>query len=551
VIEAKMSNHPGHQPAIGTRFHHRLLDECELVRLEGSIWVVRDVKTRIEFRIPPGRRKDLRVLGGSVSTDGIPDAAEPPPPLPRTSQRIIKPPPRVHILQPVPLPNESSNTPLKHPASRIFLEDPQARRPTPPPRTVDLFQEDPRMLRRVIMSLKNGLSPPSQYLDGFAVANAGLMRNSGTFFRNVSEVGGDAMVIRGGYGHGKTFSLQTIEQLALSQGFCVAKTEIDASEIRLDRPHIIYRNLLSNFRVPALEAAGPRALGEQLHEYVRLHQPSRDGRSIERWLSERIQCRPLVWLLSDRKFLWKPGLMELLAGDPGPVGRRRAEHSQGSQPRDWPAFSAGTQGDFAAYLLSGLGRLARLMGHQGLILLFDEMEKWQDLSWQQQAKAGNLLGGLIWGATARPGHRHCRGNWAFAANDIEFRFRFSCAHERELAHSCRCNGYPFSTFDPCHLGIAIALTPRGASGPEHQWLRYGPLSILDLPSFGIQAVQSYFYHLVPIYQRAHNVPNAPPSSVLEQAMHQWQNSGDRTARSAVTSIITALDEWRAMYESPD
>jgi hypothetical protein len=543
-----MSYHPGHQPAIGTRFHHRLLDECELVRLEGSIWVVKDVKTRIEFRIPPGRRKDLRVLGDSVSMDGIPAAAEPPPPPPRTSQRIITPPPRAP--QPITLPDKSSNPLLRHPASRISLEDRQDRRPTLPPRTVDLVQEDPRLLRRVIMSLKNGLSPPSQYLDGFAVANAGLMRHSTTFFRNVSEAGGDAMVIRGGYGHGKTFSLQTIEQLALAHGFCVAKSEVDASEIRLDRPHIVYRNLLSNFRVPALEAAGPRALGEQLHHCIRLHQPSSDVRSIERWLTEQIQCRPLAWLLSDPMFPLKPGLIDLLAGSPGSPSWRRAQHSRHGCARDWPPFSAGTQGDFASYLLSGLGRFARLMGYQGLILLFDEMEKWQDLNWQQQAKAGNLLGGLIWAATARPARRYCRDNFGFAASESDYRIRYPCAHGEQLQHSLRCNGYPFSTFDPCHLGIAIALTPR-EKGPEHQWLRYGPLSILDLPSFGIQAVQSYFYHLVPIYQRAHNVPNAPPSSVLEQAMHQWQNSGDRTARSAVTSIITALDEWRAMYESPD
>jgi hypothetical protein len=531
---------------IGTRFTHHLLDECELVRLEGSVWVVKVVKTGIEFRIPPARRKDLRVVGAVEVEPAVPSRRQPIPPF-VLKQRSVNPPLASRPFESAFLPSESPTSSAEDPVRSSSLETDIQEPPTAVPRRItSLLDEDARILRRVITSLKSGLSPPAQYLDGFAVANERLFQYAGTFLDRVANSGGDALVIRGGYGEGKTFSLRRIEQLALARGFCVARTEVDSSEIRLDRPHNVYRNLISNFQFPPQGPSGPHALGEQLQHFVQACRPSNHLATTNQWLSKQVQCHPLVWLLSDPNFIQKRGLMELLAGDPGPVGRRRSEHSYGAQPQDWPAFSAGTQGDFAAYLLSGLGRLARLMGHQGLVLLFDEMEKWQDLSWQQQTKAGNLLGGLIWAATARQGQRHCRGNSFFARdeNRFQFQFQFGCAHGRELQHSGRCNGYPFSTYGLCHVGIAVAMTPRGQEGPEHQWARYGPLAVVELPVFDTQAVHRYFQRIVPVYQRAYTLDKTPSNDVLDQAVRRWRHSGDLTARSAVTSIIAVLDAWR-------
>src|SRR5262249_13161591 len=120
---------------------------------------------------------------------------------------------------------------------------------------------------------------------------------------------------------------------------------------------------------------------------------------VRRLLEKEIQCKPLAWLLSGLAAREKPELIGLLACEPGAtVALARDAHVLGRSAGDWPAFSAGTQGDFGSYLLSGVGRLARFLGYRGLIVILDEMEKWQDLDWNAQCRAGNLLGGLIWAA---------------------------------------------------------------------------------------------------------------------------------------------------------
>jgi hypothetical protein len=113
----------------------------------------------------------------------------------------------------------------------------------------------------------------------------------------------------------------------------------------------------------------------------------------QRWLLERLECSALAWLFSDPQFMNKESLLGLLECDPNvPVSVARQSHAYPPQPRQWPAFTAGTQGDFASYLLSGIGRLTRLLGYKGLIIIMDEMEKWNQLNWNEQCRAGNLLG---------------------------------------------------------------------------------------------------------------------------------------------------------------
>src|SRR5690606_3015430 len=129
----------------------------------------------------------------------------------------------------------------------------------------------------------------------------------------------------------------------------------------------------------------------------------------------------------------------------------RRSHLLRAQPRIWPAFSAGTQGDFASYVLCGLGRLARLLDFRGFVILLDEMEKWQSVDWKAQCRAGNLCGGLVWGATAELGCRSCVHH---VMNG--HRGRLPCHHDNLLEHSHRSGGYPFTTPDRCFLGVAVA-----------------------------------------------------------------------------------------------
>jgi hypothetical protein len=347
-------------------------------------------------------------------------------------------------------------------------------------------------------------------------------------------------VIRGAYGQGKSFSLRLLEEAALATGFLVARTEIDACENQLNKPHKVYQELMRNLRVPERPEGGAAAIACLMasHHVARREQDI-SASQMRRWLEQQIDCKPLSWLLSDSGLPKKEALLGLLAGDPNVrVQDARRVHILPGLAQDWPNFTAGTQGDFACYLLSGLGKFARLSGFQGLVVILDEMEKWQDLNWRAQCQAGNLIGGLIWAATASAGNRHRHSYW-----------RPNERYPERLTHSLRSGGYPFTTEPPCHLGLVIAMTPRfNDEGPEELWREFGPLEILDLRSFRPADVRAYVERAVQLYQQAYDIPPPDVTELGKRAVAAWAEAGDGSTRSAVKSVVQVLDDWRAAHD---
>ncbi|MHB1034773.1 MAG: hypothetical protein ACYC35_09470 [Pirellulales bacterium] len=159
----------------------------------------------------------------------------------------------------------------------------------------------------------------------------------------------------------------------------------------------------------------------------------------------------------------------------------------------------------------------------------DEMEKWSELKWVEQCRAGNLLGGLIWGASAVEGKR---GKYD---------------HPAVLDHSGRCGGYPFTTEERAHIGIAIAMTPRGEEDPEETWSKYGLIQVWDVPRFTTRALAKYTGAVVPLFAEAYglNPPNdSEVAYIREHALDAWRKHGDLNTRSGVQAVIAAFDAWR-------
>jgi len=384
--------------------------------------------------------------------------------------------------------------------------------------------------RRAIESLANGLPPVNgpvrQLAIGFEIAN-GLIQN---FLSDVAA-GGGAMIVKGSYGQGKTFALRCLQEIALEKNFMVAHTEVDATENRLSKPHHIYRDLIRHLHVPGQLKHGAAVLSRVTSDH--LAKTLRQNTAIERarYLKQQLDCAPLTWLFSDPDILDKPALIGLLSCEPNiPIARARKTHQVQPTPQTWPAFSAGTQGDFASYLLSGIGCIAKMLGYKGLIIILDEMEKWTELNWQEQSRAGNLLGGLIWGATAE-----------------EKRVR-RIHYPGQLRHSIRCGGYPFSTKCRCHLGIAIALTPRSEQDdPGELWSHYGPLFDVTLPRLTKDSIAEYSNRVSPLFAKAYGI--RPPKKqellwIIKHAIHNWQSCIDTTNRSAVQSVVASFNLWR-------
>lgn len=420
-------------------------------------------------------------------------------------------------------------------------------------RSRSLGDLDARGLRRLLESLRTGLPPAHVSVKQLAVGTEMLEEYARQFLETTDTEGGDAIDIRGMYGQGKSFTLDLIAEIALESGFVVARTEINADEYRLDKPHNIYRGLLHNLRVPNVDFEGAKVLLCQADQALRATSGDSErkqdlAKRRRQWLEEQIGCKPLSWLLADPNFLQSPILTGAFLGEPtGAVREVRQTHILGGKAYDWPTFTYGTQGDIACCLLSGLARLTRLLRYRGLIIIFDEMEKWQDLDWQSQARAGNLLGGLIWSATAPIGRRRCKTRsmpyWRPLVDEV-------CDHSEDLVHSGWCGGFPFSTIERCHLGIAIAMTPRGEEGPEAEWQQYGALRTIDLPVFTRSTLEAFFEKLAPQYQKAYDLPTAIPSSIFAAAYERWRAQGSFSARSGVTAVVEVLDEWRDRNGSP-
>jgi hypothetical protein len=337
------------------------------------------------------------------------------------------------------------------------------------------------------------------------------------------------MTLKGAYGHGKTFALTLLEELAREAGFITAVTEIDATENRLNKPHHIYHDLMQSLRLPGVPGRGARGFALKFHAFMQQRFPGRPYEGMQ-WLEEQLGCFPLSWLLSDPALPSKPELLGVLEGDPNyPVHRARSRHISPPSPRTWPAFTAGTQGDFASFILSGVGRVARLLGFKGFVVIMDEMEKWYELNWTEQARAGNLLGGLIWGATADEGHRGMHD------------------HPDILSHSGRCGGYPFTTERRCHLGLAIAMTPRDDDESERLWSFYGPTLAGYVPFFTEELLFEYCRRVVPFFAAAFAVRHPQEEElkfIAGEAVEIWRKHAELNTRFGVQAVITAFDNWR-------
>ena len=524
---------------------HPQLGVGELLRIEITDWVVRFRSNGRTYRYPSSVRSKLTVLEDhtpdrrftqaikSSSSSSVESSVE-------TSRAEVRVEPRTPIY--IEIPNRPADGRAgSGDATAEKVAAAAAGASGAPP--IDPVKASPHAARqralRVIESLRNGLPPVHAEARELAVGIERISKAVENLLHDVKADGGRAVVMKGAYGQGKTFGLKLLEEMALEANFLVVRTEIDATENRLNKPHHIYGDLLRHLRVPGVKDHPLRALALKVSQRIREATTSIDSLDDLTWaglqiLMKETDCRPLSWLLSDPNVANKPDLLGLWACDPGvhvPTARR-SHHIPGA-PRDWPSFKAGTQGDFASFLLSGLGRIARSVGYEGLIIVMDEMEKWQDLNWNEQTQAGNLLGGLIWGATAELGKRSKSDEPAV------------------INHSLVAGGFPFTTKPRNHVGIAIAMTPRGDDGPEKGWFRYGMLEIVNLPHLTEDRLVNYCVKLAPHYAAA--VGLTPPTNgqiqpIAKRAVTLWKRNGQLTTRSGVQAAVMAFDAWRDKAE---
>lgn len=546
------------------KLDHERLGACELLRVEGTLWVVRRLESGELYRIPSERRREFRLdLAPSPASDGrqsaIGTGARPEneagqastestnaaPALPSATHPEVTAPQRTPVAPPTapsvaehPIPGAESGT-------SGASDERKAGSEVQPSQAfvvsaVETHSEDPRRLRRAFESFRSGLPTTDGCARRLAMGFATFDSHLRPFLGKIRDDGGACLLIKGQYGQGKTYTLQLLEAVALEAGFVTVRAEVDAFENRLDRPHLLYRDLVRRMRTPGTQCDGIETLARLADEHLRRSLKRNTHAERFAWLQEHAESLPIAWLMSDPSFLDKPELLGLLKNElVNGIGQCRRAHAHMPGGAYWPHFRYGTQSDFACLLLSSLGRLTRALGFRGLLVLLDEMEKWQDLRWQEQVRAGSFVGGLIWAANA-PKSRRTR------------------EHEpKALVHSGASLYNPatrswvqfdFTTRSRCHLGLAVAMTPRGAAeDPAEYWNQFGEVTPVSLPELTESRLRAYCDQIAPMYSLAYSIPEPTREAMVvlaNEACTRWRRDGQLTMRSGVQAAVGVFDEWR-------
>ena len=191
---------------------HERLGLCELLRVEGTDWIV-EAAGGVRHRIPPDKRSQFQVVQEST----------------QQRSKAVGP---------------ATPSPIANPG---------------------------RHARRIIESLRIGLPSLDGHTRALAVGFQETNRFIKNFLRSVSEDGGSAMTLKGAYGQGKTFALAMLEEAAHEDGFITVRTEIDATENCLNKPHHIYHDLMRTLRIPEISGQGPSLLAQKVAAHLQQH----------------------------------------------------------------------------------------------------------------------------------------------------------------------------------------------------------------------------------------------------------------------------------------
>ncbi|MGW3604364.1 BREX system ATP-binding protein BrxD [Micromonospora sp. NPDC005161] len=263
-----------------------------------------------------------------------------------------------------------------------------------------------RRRRDIVDALRRGVVP-SNGLDALAV---GLDRFSAALDDDLDRVAGGGSVfkaVRGEYGAGKTFFTRWLAERAKRRGFAAAEVQISELETPLHRMETVYRRLIEHLSTEQFEPSAFRpvldgwifALEEDVLAGGTIAE--HDAEALDRAVSDLLERR-----LGDISRS-TPGFSAALRGYRAATAT--GDHATADGLAAWLAGqphvaasarrAAGVKGDLDHYaalsFLRGLLTVLRDSGHQGLLLVLDEVETLQRVRSDARDKALNSLRQLI------------------------------------------------------------------------------------------------------------------------------------------------------------
>ncbi|MEO0081404.1 MAG: BREX system ATP-binding domain-containing protein [candidate division WOR-3 bacterium] len=362
---------------------------------------------------------------------------------------------------------------------------------------------------RMIEAFRLGIVP-HQDVEAFTF---GRDREMGVIDAALLQLGrgqGEAYLVEGDYGTGKTHLLEYIHHRALKAGMVTSLCQFDPHEVSPHRPKRVYREIVHNLRyIQGGREYGFRDLLRQAGELD---------------LSDHVFLGPVLRKLSrldpgrtENEVFW-----QWIEGESTKeyATERQSRHRVRGGQRIPALYDFSTAADFYCNILSGIGWIARQLGLKGLVLLIDEAETVTHL-WDviYLTKSINFLEGLVRTAQNDPEVRHI---------------------SQRMIHN-QVRPVPYIYRDPSML-LVFATTPNPYD--------YGYIRIanrvkqkLELAPLADRALVDLFATLMMTYQRAY--PGFDISEFEQKRLFSAAvQSGNEGVRSFIKFCVEGLDVAR-------
>jgi len=351
------------------------------------------------------------------------------------------------------------------------LQSERIKLPTLPHR-VSALETDQFRARQTLEALRVGIVP----VQDSETLTIGLEAERVTLNRAFerSEHGGDVIAVIGDYGFGKSHFIELAALRGLHGNFVIASASLDLVEVPPSKAHKIYEALVTSLRYPDTHERGlypmlNKALSNQsvVSEFIRLCP------------REPKDCPLASALLALQDCPSQAAFTEITQWLSGQVKPQTEMKTCLKKPPR--LYATGETARQYSYLLTGISRLATLIGYGGLAVLIDESEHYSLLRAAQRERADSFFKAMIVNALGL-------NNGRIDARDIPENARVE---------------YPLMYASEPNLFFLFALTESEDRMPVGTWL--APTHIVRLDDRFIEKdIREFFKNLLRYHVLAYN-----------------------------------------------
>ena len=396
----------------------------------------------------------------------------------------------------------------------VFVELPSLSQPpaSPVAQLIDCRSEE----RTIIEALRLGIVPHG-HIGGFTFGREQEIEDIKRWLVDRDDA---SFRIIGEYGAGKTHLLDYMYNIAINEGFAVARVELDPNEASLHSPKKVYRRLISSFQYrDANEQTG------DFRDFMRdVARESYELRDRHRYLGVVVD---MLRRGRNDESVW-----EWIEG-----------HGSALKPT---LYDYGTAANIYCNILTALGWSAvQAIGLKGLILLIDEMETIDMSSYSYQIEyVHNFISGLIQAVYSAP---------KLLSEKVELR-RHRLYEYRRSFHGRETNLYypkhaknvRFLYRRPSCTKLVMAFTPNPIlEDIDHKVaVAYDSHARLHIEPLSHQALRNAFGYICSLYQQAYGfvLPSNISEAILSTVLGK-RDSGS-SARGFFKTSVEALDILR-------